>query len=253
MNTYEIAELTTNIEIKGKTLARQGKIYLTSKSETADIIVALADEFIRSKQKETPNLTMDECEYIWTSIKFYYKLLDFNGFMLHASAVAVDNKAYLFSAESGTGKSTHTWLWQRYFGENRAVIINDDKPAIRLINNKFYAYGTPWSGKSDKNLNVKIPLQSIIFIERSQENWIDRIDSKEAIRLVLQQTIRPRNIEKMDLLLVLLDKLLKVVPIYKMGCDISEDAVRLAYNTLNNVKCDMNENERRKGRYEDIK
>lgn len=232
MNTYKIAELTVNLENKGKTLEKQGKEYLTSKSETADIAIALTDDFIKEKQKENPHLTIDECEYIWTGSQFYHKLLDFNGFMLHASAVAMNNKAYLFSAKSGTGKSTHTELWQRYFGEDRALIINDDKPAICFIDNQFYVYGTPWSGKSDKNIDIKVPLHSIIFIEQAKENWINKIDTRQAIKLILEQTLRPKDVEKMDGLLVLLDKLLKTIPIYKMGCDISKNAVELAYNTL---------------------
>jgi len=233
MSIYKIAELIVNLENKGKTLEKQGKVYLTDKSETADITITLTYEFIKSKQKENPHLTIDECQYIWTGSEFYHKLLDFDGFMLHASALAMDNKAYLFSAKSGTGKSTHTELWQKCFGEDRAVIINDDKPAIRFINNLFYVYGTPWSGKSDKNLDMKVPLKGIIFIERSETNWIKRIDSKQAIKLILDQTLRPKKIEKMDKLLGMIDKLLKIVPIYKMGCDISEGAVKLAYSVLN--------------------
>ena len=73
--------------------------------------------------------------------------------MVHASAVEVDGKAYLFSADSGTGKLTHTKQWQNYFGKERALIINDDKPAIRKDKNGWAAYGTPFSGKTDENLN----------------------------------------------------------------------------------------------------
>ncbi|WP_010243551.1 hypothetical protein [Acetivibrio cellulolyticus] len=232
MNTYKIAELKLNMKVKGKLLKRQSDEYLSDKSTSADITIDICEDFFKAKQREMPHLSIDECEYIWTGSEFYHKLLDFNGFMLHASAVAIENKAYLFSAKSGTGKSTHTELWQKYFGEDKAVIINDDKPAIRFIDNKFYVYGTPWSGKTDKNLNIKVPLKSIIFIERAETNWINQIDSRQAIKLILDQTLRPKQIEKMDKLFSLLDKLLKTVPIYKMGCNISEDAVKFAYDAI---------------------
>lgn len=235
MNTYKIAGLKVDMKTEGKTLKKQANAYISDKSQLSDIIINVGDEFLEEKQKENQHLSIDECEYIWTGSEFYNKLLDFNGFMLHSSAVAVDNKAYLFSAKSGTGKSTHTELWQRYFGEDKAVIINDDKPAIRFMDNQFYVYGTPWSGKSDKNLNIKVPLQSIIFIERSGKNWINKIDSKQAIKLILEQTLRPKKIEKMDKLLRLIDELLKTIPIYKMGCNISKNAVKLVYNTLNGM------------------
>lgn len=233
MDTHKIAGISVNLETKGKIIEIQRKAYRIDKSEIADITIALSDKFIKQKQEENPNLTIDECEYIWTGISFYYRLLEFNGCMFHASAVAMDNNAYLFSAKSGTGKSTHTRLWQRYFGEDKALIINDDKPAIRFIDNQIYVYGTPWSGKSNKNLPMKVPLKGIVFIERSQANWISKVDNKEAIKLILDQTIRPKEIEKMDTLLGLIDTILKNVPVYKMGCDMSKEAVKLAYSTLN--------------------
>lgn len=233
MDTHKIAEISVNLEAKGKTLEIQRKAYRIDKEEIADVTIALSDECLKQKQRENPNLTIDECEYIWTGVVFYYRLLEFNGCMFHASAVAMDNNAYLFSAKSGTGKSTHTKLWQRYFGEGKALIINDDKPAIRFIDNEIYVYGTPWSGKSNKNLPMKVPLKGIVFIERSETNWMSLVDHKQAIKLILDQTLRPKEIEKMEILLGLIDTILKTVPVYKMGCDISEEAVKLSYSTLN--------------------
>lgn len=232
MNKYDIAGILVEMDPKEITLIKQSKAYKCNTKSQADIKINIKKEFLQEKQKQNPHLTIDECEYIWTGAEFYNTIIAFGGFMLHASAVAFDGKAYLFSANSGTGKSTHTALWQKYFGEERAQIINDDKPAITLIEDKFYACGTPWSGKTDKNLPKIVPLASIIFMERSEINWIRRIDSKESIKLTLQQTLRPKDIEKMDKLLVLIDKLLKTIPIYKMGCNMSEEAVKLAYNKL---------------------
>lgn len=232
MNTYTIADLILNMRVRGELLRRQSTQYLSAKSQSADITIDLGEEFLKIKQQENAHLTFDECEYVWTGREFYHKLLDFDGFMLHSSAVAVDNQAYLFSAKSGTGKSTHTTLWQQYFGEERAFIINDDKPAIRFDGKQFNVYGTPWSGKSDKNLNIKVPLKSIVFIERSLDNWITPLDNKDAIKMILDQTVRPKRIDKLDKLFYLLEELFKAVPIYKLGCNISEDAVKLAFDKI---------------------
>lgn len=234
MDTHKIANLLVNIEAKGKTLETQSSAYKIEANENADITIMLTSDFLEKKQNENPHLTMDECEYIWTSIMFYHKLLDFDGFMFHSSAVSLDNKAYLFSAKSGIGKSTHTRLWQRYFGKDRALIINDDKPAIRLMEDKIYVCGTPWSGKTNKNLPINIPLKAIVFIERSEANWIGRVNNKEAIKLILDQTLRPKEIDKMETLLGLIETILKTIPIYKLGCNISEEAVKLAYETITN-------------------
>lgn len=232
MNRYTIADIILNMKVRGELLRRQSIPYLSQKGQSADITIDISEEFLMLKQSENKHLTFDECEYIWTGREFYHKLIDFDGFMLHSSAIAMDNWAYLFSAKSGTGKSTHTALWQAHFGEDRAVIINDDKPAIRFDGKQFNVYGTPWSGKTDKNLNIKVPLKSIVFIERSDENWIHPIESKDAIKLILDQTVRPKRIEKLDKLLILMEELLKSIPIYKLGCNISEDAVKLAFEKI---------------------
>lgn len=119
--------------------------------QKSDIQLSINEAFCRVKQQENPHLTLEQCEYIFAGSEFYRKLINLGGFMLHASAIVVDNKAYLFSAPSGTGKSTHTKLWQECFGD-KAIIINDDKPAIRIEEGKCFAYGTPFSGKTDEKL-----------------------------------------------------------------------------------------------------
>ena len=112
------------------------------------------------------------------------------------------------------------------------MIINDDKPAIRLTDNKLWVYGTPWSGKTDKNINMKVPLGAIVFLERSENNWVKEIEPKEAIPLVMQQTIRPVEKDKMIMLLDMLDRVLSSVKLYRLGCNISDEAVEVSYNGI---------------------
>ena len=96
-----------------------------------------------------PENTSEELvAYMESGSQFHRALFHFNGFYLHSSAVALDNKAYLFSGPCGMGKSTHTRLWQKVFGE-AAKVFNDDKPALRRLADRWYAYGTPWCGKND--------------------------------------------------------------------------------------------------------
>ena len=151
--------------------------------------------------------------------------------MLHSSAVEIDGKAYLFSAPSGTGKSTHTSQWLKLFGD-KACIINDDKPAIRFVDGVPYAYGTPWSGKSDLNVNKGVPVQGICVLERSANNFIEPLDEGTAVYSILNQTIRPRKREYMDNLLALLDRVIAAVPVWRMGCNISVEAAKMAYDAM---------------------
>lgn len=177
-------------------------------------------------------LSFEFYQYITTGLAFARALLDFNGFCLHSSAIAVDNKAVLFAAKSGTGKSTHTRLWREYFGEDKAIMINDDKPAIRLMEDGvFYAYGTPWSGKTDLNTNVKVPLAAIVLLERSDTNWIEPVNRREAVMQIYVHALKPEDGDK-DKTIKLMDivgKTAEKIPVYRMGCTISEEAVKLAY------------------------
>lgn len=227
---YKICGLDVCADFRCDTMLRRSEKYLCG-GEKADIIINHNPTAMSAYATIAPHLTEAERELMVTGRDFYTNLLSFGGFMLHSSAVAVDNRAYLFSAPSGTGKSTHTGLWLKYFGD-RAVIINDDKPAIRRVGGEALAYGTPWSGKSDLNVNVGVPIGGICVLSRSETNHIQPMDEGEAIFSILNQTIRPENEEQMDILLSLLDDVLKDVPVYKMGCNISIDAAKMAYEAM---------------------
>ncbi len=232
MEKLRVADINLNIEYKYDTMIKQCEAY-KYEFEKPNVTVGIDDETLERLHKDSPHLTLDDLEYVFTGAAFYEALLHFNGFMLHSSGVVKDGYAYLFSADPGTGKSTHTGLWQKYFGEENALIINDDKPAIRMVDNKLYVYGTPWSGKTDKNLNMKVPIGAIVFIERSKDNnWVKEIGVGEAIPLILGQTFRPRERDLMIKLLDMLDVVLKNVKIYKIGVDMSEDAVMTSYNGI---------------------
>lgn len=235
MSYYKIAGLNVSMECKGDLLRTRCKEYeLAEKPDNIDIVVSVSKEFVEKKHQQYPHMSIEDCEYMWTGMCFYSELLKYNGFMLHASAVCVDNRAYFFSAPSGTGKSTHTGLWLKVFGQ-RARILNDDKPAIRMIDDKVYAFGTPWSGKTDLNLNESVELSGVCFLHRDEKNSICKLENKDAIANILDQTIRPFDIRDFDRLLICIDQLLSSVNVYSMGCNISEEAVWVAYNGMSNI------------------
>ena len=94
-------------------------------------------------------------------------LLDNDTLLFHGSTVAVDGAAYLFTAHCGTGKSTHTRLWRQVFGD-RAVMVNDDKPFLKITEGAVFACGAPWSGKHGLDTNITVPLKGICILRRSQ-------------------------------------------------------------------------------------
>ena len=168
--------------------------------------------------------------YMESGFQFYWGLLRYSGLMLHASAVALGGRAYLFSGPCGRGKSTHTRLWQKTFGPD-AQIFNDDKPALRRLD-RWYAYGTPWCGKDGLNRNQKWPLGGICFLEQAAENRIRRLTPAEALPLALAQTTYRLQPRSMELLLAALDALLREVPIFLLENRPEEAAARLSYETM---------------------
>lgn len=239
MGKYKIADMKILMENSGDKTEKRAEKYLCDYEGEPDFKLRLEDDRIHylyenylEKHKCTENeFTLLDFVHGFYGSGFSYKILEHNGCVLHSSAVAVDGDAYLFSAHSGTGKSTHTSLWLERF-KDRAVIINDDKPCIREIDDELYVYGTPWSGKNDISVNDKFKLKAITFICRSDENWIRETSKPEAISLFLTQSYKPRDKEHMDLLLNMIDKIFSKIKIYKMGCNISEEAAKLSYETM---------------------
>lgn len=163
--------------------------------------------------------------------KIAEKLLEYDTILFHGSVIAVDGEGYLFTAKSGTGKSTHTRLWSEYFGE-RSFMVNDDKPLINVSENNIIVYGTPWNGKHRLGRNTSVPLKSLCILERSEENHIKKITKKDAYSMLLQQTHRPEGAEKMVKVLTLIDRLSKNTGLYRLGCNMDIKAAEVAYNGM---------------------
>jgi len=150
-------------------------------------------------------------------------LLSRDTLMLHGSTVAVDGKAYLFTAPCGTGKSTHTRLWRELFG-TRAVMVNDDKPFLRLTPDEVLAYGSPWSGKHGLASNICVPLAGICLLHRGQENVIFRAKPEDIIPFLRHQAHGDAG--------VLVDRLTERVPLWEMYCNKDLEAAQVAYGAM---------------------
>ena len=178
-------------------------------------------------------ISYDQMCYLESGHVFDHYLVRYNGLRLHASAFSWGGRAYLFSADSGTGKSTHRKMWQALYGEDNVVVFNDDKPSLRLMDGKWYAYGTPWCGREGINKNAKVPLAGICFLEQGPENHIRRLKPTEILPYFMNQTVwRMDNREDMEMLMASLDKLFQNIPIYLMQCTPTTDAAKLSSETM---------------------
>ncbi|MDO4743444.1 MAG: hypothetical protein Q4B04_05370 [bacterium] len=241
INKYRFAELNVEMETHGDLLDSRAEKYLYDFSGEPDISIHVPVDFIKKQQKDYPYLTFEELDYLITGAGFYFKLSDFNGFMLHSSTVVYNNKAYMFSAPCGTGKSTHTSLWRKYLGEENTYILNDDKPAIRIFDDGIFAYGTPFSGKTSQSENKKVEIGGIVFVERATSNSIARITNPiEAIGLLNWQSNYYSKKERISKKLTLFEEVINRVPLYKLSCDISQDAFITSFECLTGQKFQTN-------------
>ena len=228
---YSIADFYVEYEPKYPRLLSRSEKYLAKDQSIApDFTLVITDEEIDEHLKKY-DATRDLAEYVLMGAKFYKEILDKNAFFLHSSAVAVDGKGYAFTGPCGAGKSTHSSMWRKYFGD-RVISVNDDKPVLRIINDTVFVCGTPFSGKHDINTNTLVPLTGICVLKQAQENSIVRLNSYEAMPIFMEQTLRCNEADKMSALLSLLDTTLLKVPVYRLSCNISFEAVELAFNTL---------------------
>ncbi len=154
-----------------------------------------------------------------------------NRILMHGSSIAVDGNGYIFTAVSGTGKSTHTGLLRDLLGE-RAVMINDDKPFLYVADDQIYVCGSPWMGKHCLGNNIMVPLKGIFFLKRSEENVLKPIAPYDALPLLIAQCHRPEDQLMMLNTLDMMDKILSRVSLYEFGCNMDPSAAELSSSVM---------------------
>ena len=218
--------------------------YLTE--EPADFSITITPEDVRFEREKTTEEALEEgfrirnfpdtyLERASIQRKFAEYLFDFDTLLFHGSTVAVDGAAYLFTANSGTGKSTHTRLWRQVLGE-RAVMVNDDKPFLRFTQEHILACGSPWSGKHGLDANIAVPLKGICILQRGAENRIRSLSASEAMSMLRKQSYRPLDCRKSEAFAVLVDKLAARIPLWQMECTKDPQAAMVSYSAMSAVK-----------------
>lgn len=239
---YHIAEKNIRITSLYETVHTLCKEYAVSDDTAADFDVSTTQKDIAFERQKSAaedefegipirEFTDDYLETLAVYRQIATRMLQFDTVLFHGSVIAVDGKAYLFTAKSGTGKSTHTALWRKLFGE-RAVMVNDDKPLLHIGTDGVTVYGTPWDGKHRLSTNTAVPLCGICILTRAEENHIERISKTDAYAMLMQQVYRPKTQAGMIQTLQLLDRLGNVVPLYRLGCNMELEAAKVAYEGM---------------------
>lgn len=169
---------------------------------------------------------------IFTKLNIQGSLLRNDVLILHSSFIIHNNKSILFTAPSGTGKSTQAGLWEKY---KDAEIINGDRSAIGVRNNEYFAYGIPFSGSSKICKNKEAKINVIVALEQSKENSVRKLSKIEAVKILLSQVAINRwNKEEMKIVMSLIEQLIEKVPVLLLSCRPDKEATDVLSEYLNN-------------------
>ena len=245
MDSFNIAIAGLSVEVHPlfETTREYCKAYLTD--DQSELSVSISADDLVIQQKLLDQEAVDEgikfrkftdpfLERAVIQRKVADALLLRNTLMLHGSTVSVDGSAYLFTAPCKTGKSTHTRLWRELFG-NRAVIVNDDMPFLRLTSSEVIACGSPWNGKHGLSANISVLLKGICFLHRGDKNVIKRADPEFVIDLLQHQAYTPADDNLQEKAHSLVCDLADRVALWEMYCTKDLDAAKIAYSAMTAV------------------
>ena len=235
-----IAGCTAAVTSLFESTPHQFSRYLTDRAP--DFSVTVSPEDLWFEQEELDREALEEgfrrriftdpfLERAAIQRKFAEYLLHHNILLLHGSTVAVDGKAYLFTARSGTGKSTHTRFWTEVFSGS-ALMVNDDKPFLEISESGVLAHGSPWSGKHGLDTNISLPLAGICLLERGSENIIRPAVPSEMLPRLFHESYRPQDPAYFETYCHLVEQLSESVPLWHMYCTRDPEAARIAYAAM---------------------
>ena len=231
MAVYNFADINIKVNNKYSFFSELCKEYLVV-CDTPDITIDIPDSDIKNEMAINP---MAQNEGYIESICAYRNIVKniagFDAFMLHGAVFTAEDRCIALLAHSGTGKTTHLKLWMHLLGD-KLTVINGDKPIVRFICGKPYAYGTPFNGKENIGTKSRAELTDICFIERSETNSVEEKSPLYSLDLIMDQIIMPNKSQDVYRVLGLIDQLINHCKIWLIKCNMDIHAAKIAYKTI---------------------
>lgn len=224
-----LADLKVRIEHTYDYMPQFCKDYI-AQFDNADIFAGVSREAILKEKELVPKAPIEVCESLCIYRAIAEQLPQFNRFVFHGAAIEYDGKAYLFTAPSGTGKTTHINLWKKHLGDD-VGIINGDKPIV-YMGDDAVVYGTPWAGKEGYQKNTNAKIKAICILKQAKQNNISKLSESEAVNHLMRQVYMPQNAIALSNTLSLIGKMIETVPVYMLECDISQEAFETSFNQM---------------------
>ena len=235
MFRIRLAGITVEIDNRHNLVFEQCKDYLCDDCAPAFRVAVSTAETQTYQASCGRPMTLPEAESYLLYRRICERMPRYGVFLLHAAVVEMEGRGYAFSARRGTGKSTHTELWQSHF-KGRATVINGDKPLIRRApDGRFWAYGTPWCGKEGKGVNRRCPLNAICFLEQGTKNHVSVTSTADAAARIMEATVLPPDTDSRDRMAALVGAAVRDIPALTLSCRPDAEAVEVAYEFLSQV------------------
>lgn len=228
MPKYLIADFVVEFTPKYDVLKNLSEPFLYNGERAADFLINVSEKRISELlSRMADGTSISQTENFAYADAFNKAIIPYNAMLIHSSAIKYRGGAYLFSARSGVGKSTHTRLWKQAFGDD-VTFINDDKPVVRIRNCMCTAYGTPFDGGSGIANNLSAPLKAIVFLKRGDENSIRKATVPEILRELYFSTVRFVDSATTNSMLSNFEKLIGVTDFYILTCNMDISAAYVA-------------------------
>ena len=229
---YQIAGVIVKLSYSFEWTRKYFERYLYVGDKKEDLFIEITDSDIDNEDKVFPGPPRYFLENLAILRKLSRILLvDYNALLFHGSSIKVGNKAYVFTAPSGTGKSTHTKLLKEYLGD-KMEYINDDKPILRAVDGKVYVYGSPWNGKHGRGGNISAPLKAVCVVSRGEKNSIEKISPSVAIKYLFEQSLGFDDEVSANKVLDIMALITSTASFYLLKCNMDISAAKCSYEGM---------------------
>ena len=201
-------------------------------NEDSDLVITMSQEDLENEK----HIQEDGRVYASEEISAVYRkiadlLIERNIIVFHGSSFKVGDSAFIVTARSGVGKSTHVGLLKKLLG-NKLEYINDDKPLLEVNENDLMIHSSPWNGKERRGNNLKAPLKAVIFLNRGNNTYKKLDNNQEVYFRLLSQIYLPRDKSKREKALKIIDVLLKRLNFYEINVNKEIEAASLTYERI---------------------
>lgn len=203
--------------------------------ETCEVMIQVDFSEIQAVHEKIKSFDLRMCERAILKYKIDKIAVDYNAFPIHASALMYKNNAYIFTALSGVGKSTHAKLWREAFGKD-VIMINDDRPYLKVTDKGVFAYSHPQAGKHNIYTNTMCKVLMIGKIVRDNSNFVKEMSKPEFFPFFVQQTFTMDDYKTTKKIIGLIKKALTYVQVCEVHCNMDPDAAYNIYKQVNKIQ-----------------